>query len=253
MKHNYVVYKHTSPTGKVYIGITKQNPVKRWKKGYGYKDNARFFNAIKKYGWDNFTHEIIVDSISKEEAEAKEIELIAAYDSANRDKGYNIELGGFSNIQTEETRQKISDSVRAMWEDPERREKICGAMKNVKRSAEACENISVAQRKRFENPIERERISIRQKGQKRDEAAKAKTSESLKAYYSDPENKEKYRKSHEGINRKYHAKNVRCIETDEVFEAVIDAENKYKIDHRNIVAVCRGKRKKAGGFHWEYA
>lgn len=26
----YSVYKHTSPSGKVYIGITKQKPVKRW-------------------------------------------------------------------------------------------------------------------------------------------------------------------------------------------------------------------------------
>lgn len=27
---NYCVYLHTSPTNKYYVGITKQNPLKRW-------------------------------------------------------------------------------------------------------------------------------------------------------------------------------------------------------------------------------
>ena len=28
--NNFTVYKHTSPNGKVYIGITMQNPIRRW-------------------------------------------------------------------------------------------------------------------------------------------------------------------------------------------------------------------------------
>lgn len=33
----WVVYKHTFPNGKVYIGITGQEPYKRWKYGNGYE------------------------------------------------------------------------------------------------------------------------------------------------------------------------------------------------------------------------
>lgn len=33
----YVVYKHTCPNGKVYIGITSQKPEHRWKKGKTFK------------------------------------------------------------------------------------------------------------------------------------------------------------------------------------------------------------------------
>ena len=33
-ERNYIVYKHTSPSNKVYIGITKQKPYKRWKYGH---------------------------------------------------------------------------------------------------------------------------------------------------------------------------------------------------------------------------
>lgn len=76
---NYTVYIHTSPIGKVYIGITKMNPIRRWANGLGYKNCSHFFNAILKYGWDNIRHEILFTGLSKEEAEQKEIEFIRGF------------------------------------------------------------------------------------------------------------------------------------------------------------------------------
>ena len=56
---DYVVYKHTSPSGKVYIGITGQDIHRRWRNnGEGYRGQL-FYNAIKKYGWENISHEIL--------------------------------------------------------------------------------------------------------------------------------------------------------------------------------------------------
>lgn len=54
------VYKHTNLINqKVYIGITSRKPSSRWGlQGKGYKDQPKFFNAIEKYGWENFKHEI---------------------------------------------------------------------------------------------------------------------------------------------------------------------------------------------------
>lgn len=100
----YKVYKHILPkdiSGKqndmVYIGITcKKDPLDRWRNGLGYWQNKYFYNAIKKYGWDNFEHIILVDNLTKIEAENMEIDLICQYNSANRLYGYNIELGGNS-------------------------------------------------------------------------------------------------------------------------------------------------------------
>lgn len=34
---SYVVYKHISPSGRVYIGITKQKPEYRWNHGKNYR------------------------------------------------------------------------------------------------------------------------------------------------------------------------------------------------------------------------
>ena len=58
----YVVYKHVSPSGKLYIGITSQKPELRWNYGRNYKENPYFYNAIQKYGWDSFQHEILYDN-----------------------------------------------------------------------------------------------------------------------------------------------------------------------------------------------
>lgn len=91
---NYTVYRHRCPNGKVYVGVTKQNPKKRWKNGFGYQENKHFFNAIVKYGWDNIEHTIIVDGITEEQAYGVEKELIKHYKS-NYDKyGYNKSIGG---------------------------------------------------------------------------------------------------------------------------------------------------------------
>ena len=100
---SYCVYKHTCPNGKVYIGITSGNPLKRWANGKGY-ENQYFYRAILKYGWDNIKHEILYTDFSKEEACEKEIELIALYKSNQRECGYNVNDGGY--IQSEETEEK---------------------------------------------------------------------------------------------------------------------------------------------------
>lgn len=112
MADSYIVYKHTCPNGKVYIGITGKNPSVRWNNGNGYSQNTFFYRAIKKYGWQNIKHEILFDSLTKDEACKKEIELIAEYKSNQKEYGYNISSGGDSGnagvIASEETRQKMS-------------------------------------------------------------------------------------------------------------------------------------------------
>lgn len=89
----YCVYMHRFPNGKVYIGITKYSANHRWSNGNGYKRQF-VYKAIKKYGWENIEHIVLADHFSKEDAEKKEIELIAMYESTNPNKGYNVEGGG---------------------------------------------------------------------------------------------------------------------------------------------------------------
>lgn len=95
------LYKHTISKeitkysfDKHYIGITsRENPNDRWKDGFGYYGQI-FYSAIKKYGWDNFTHEILKENMSLSEALIAEQEAIKEYDSLVGHKGYNLSPGG---------------------------------------------------------------------------------------------------------------------------------------------------------------
>lgn len=249
---DYTVYKHTSPTGKVYIGITRQLPEVRWKRGAGYKNNSYFYNAIKRYGWDSFRHELLYTGLTESEACNIEERLIAEFKSAYRAYGYNIALGGNTTSPSDETKKKTSKSVKAVWDNPEYRNIVSDKMRGVKRSDESRKRISEAQKKRFEKESERSKVSERQKGSKRTEEAKRKTSESLKKYYSDQENIKELRKKRLETNRNIHARKIMCIDTGVLYEAAVDAEKETGIAHQNIIKVCQGNRKTAGGFRWAY-
>ena len=98
----WCIYKHTNKiNGKVYIGQTCQGTDGRWRNGKGYQsksNNSIFWNAIKKYGWNNFDHQIIENNIStQEEANNREIHWIYFYRSYVgfvNSNGYNMTLGG---------------------------------------------------------------------------------------------------------------------------------------------------------------
>jgi hypothetical protein len=93
-KDKYSIYLHINKVnGKMYVGITKNNPEKRWgNNGNQYKRQPKFYNAIQKYGWNNFEHEIFANNLIKEEACNMEIKLISKLNAI--DYGYNIALGG---------------------------------------------------------------------------------------------------------------------------------------------------------------
>lgn len=93
-EENYIVYVHTLPNDKVYVGITKRKPNERWQKGNGYKNNKHFYNAIQKYGWENIGHHILYADLTFEEACEREKELIALFQSNHPNYGYNIAKGG---------------------------------------------------------------------------------------------------------------------------------------------------------------
>lgn len=104
---------HTNKiNGKKYVGITsRENVNHRWQNGRGYKENTHFSNAIKKYGWDNFDHEILYTDLSVEEAKEIEKRLIKQWKTQDTEYGYNMTSGGDGTPDfhpSEETRRKLS-------------------------------------------------------------------------------------------------------------------------------------------------
>lgn len=108
----YYVYVHTNKiNGKKYVGVTSKKPEARWQNGNGYLKNKYFTRAIKKYGWnEGFTHEVVAEGLSVEDAYQMERDLIAKYDCINPN-GYNATSGGeIGKEYSEETRKKISEA-----------------------------------------------------------------------------------------------------------------------------------------------
>lgn len=84
----YLLYVHTVPNGKIYIGMTKDADM-RWKNGKGYNQHYEFFRDIEKYGWENIKHEIIDVFEDEETCHQQEILYIVMMNSENPEIGYN--------------------------------------------------------------------------------------------------------------------------------------------------------------------
>lgn len=92
----FMIYKLTSPDGKVYIGCTSHAKLEHrfGFRGEGYRGQPYIWPAIQKFGWENFKHEAIATAESREEASELERYYINKYDSTNLEKGYNKRPGG---------------------------------------------------------------------------------------------------------------------------------------------------------------
>lgn len=98
----YSVYIHTNKVnGKKYCGMTNNLERRFRNSGIEYRPYEKdkrtsrpFWNAIVKYGWENFETEIIYTNLSQEEAWEKEKEIIKKLDLTNPSNGYNISEGG---------------------------------------------------------------------------------------------------------------------------------------------------------------
>ncbi len=242
-----IIYKITNKiNGKVYIGQTIRPLQYRWKQHCNNKSNCyALHNAIVKYGKENFTIEQIDIAIDRNELDLKEIFWIKFYDSMNPNKGYNLTSGGGHCEFSEESRNKMSDARKGHWSG----ENNPNYGKPL--SEEHRRKISEAKKGKHHSEESRNKISEACKGRIVSEETKRKLSELNKGKTLSEETKRKLSEAHKG--GKYpQARKVMCIETGEIFDYIKLTTRKYKISDSSISSCCKGKRKTAGGYHWEY-
>ena len=115
---SYLVYKLTNKiNNKVYIGFTSKSLKKRFEKHIRdskYGRNTYLSNAIRKYGIENFSKEVLFKTESLIEVKNLEINYIKKYNSFYLgENGYNMTLGGEGTLNHNhsiETRKKMSKS-----------------------------------------------------------------------------------------------------------------------------------------------
>ena len=161
------LYCHTHiVTGRRYIGLTKKTMLQRWnnhvlnahkKAGRGCR---HFWAAIRKYGKDAFSHEILEVCSSLEVANLAEECWIEFYDTRNPEKGFNLTRGG----------AHTPHSIKNPWDRPEYREK---AMK--------------ASQERWKDPIYRANVDAGYRAAIQTQEFKIAHSQSIKDKWEEPD------------------------------------------------------------------
>lgn len=233
----YLIYRHSNKiNGGVYIGQTCCiTPIKRWgANGEGYKKCPYFYRAIKKYGWNNFEHDILFESFTADEIDAKEQWWISYYRSIPNQIVYNLDSGGSINkTHSKETKQKISDSLKGHKQSQEVKEKISKANKG-KLSGKNNPNYG-----KHHSAETRKKIASAHKGKLHTEEVKKKFSEMRQG--------------------EKHPRALAVLQYDldgnfiKKWDYIRQASNELNIDHSNISGCCNGKYKTAYGYVWRYA
>lgn len=137
-----LIYKVTNLVNqKVYIGQTintldvRKAQHQRDCNRINYVDNY-FHNALRKYGFESFTWEVLEECDDLDVLNLLEVKYIQEYDSTNKTKGYNLKSGGLNGGKcTEVTKLKIGASSKEKWKNPEIAERM---LNGLRKGTETC-------------------------------------------------------------------------------------------------------------------
>jgi group I intron endonuclease len=244
----YVIYLITNLiNNKKYVGQTLQGrEERRWQEHsiFCINENKPLYNALKKYGAENFEFKVIETNISEELIDEREKYYIKYYNTFYLNgQGYNMTEGGqgiHGYVHTDETRSRIKESNLTTWqrikeEEPERYARLCLnrslAIKGKPKSAEHRAALSkiASQRTGEKNPFFGKHFSDESKEKQREnwrnkcepiKAFSAQTGQLYKKYYT-------------------------------AMDAVRDLNLQSKANSR-IITICKEQKGIGYGFIWRY-
>lgn len=122
--NTFKVYKITNKiNGKIYVGVTSKTIEKRFKehcKHRKHRPDLCLYQAMNKYGVENFEIALVTETYTEEDMWILEIENIFFHQSFyGTNLGYNMTFGG-ENYQmpfTSERREKISKTLKLFYEN----------------------------------------------------------------------------------------------------------------------------------------
>ena len=222
----HIIYKLWNEVNdKLYIGQTTDLS-KRARNGRGYSGCSHLYHAIQQYGWDVFHYEVLAECESQEEANTLEIYYISFYDTTNSNKGYNLSSGGAVKTTNIETKEKISKSVKQLWQNPS----------YATKTKEGNKKSWTSERR------DKQREQIQKMRDSTDFQNKAQ--EGFKKWYNGLSKEEQDTLTEKRTVRK--RKKVICLTTGEIFNSMREACDKYHLDGGSLTKACQGKLKHTG-------
>lgn len=236
------IYKIINPKGKVYIGQSN-NIEHRWEM-YGRlacKKQAKLYNSLVKYGWENHKKEII-EECNSDQLNKREIYWGEKFNVLNKN-GLNLKLGNGRGVCSEETKQKMKISATGReWKD-ETKIKFKLSKTNHPMYNDDWRN-KIREANKGRKILWADKISNASKGKEgkfTNKSHSIETKQKMSEY-----RKEKYINSH-----KYKPILQYDLEGNLIKEwrSIAEAKEEFKGD---ISACVRGKQKTAYGFKWKY-
>jgi group I intron endonuclease len=227
-----IIYKITNKiNSKVYIGQTVQSLEKRWRQHCCKKKHSILYQAIQKYGKENFKVEEIDGANSLSELNYLEEHYIHI-NNCIASNGYNILPGGRNSLHTEETKTKM------------RKPKDFGDRTDFSYRKHSEETKKKLRDMKINNPLEfteehRRKISENNKGKKHSDESKNKISLSkLRHTY----NKGRKYSKRNSASIKIIAINVITKEKI-IFNSILDASKFLLINTGSISNILSGRGK----------
>jgi hypothetical protein len=215
----WTVYCHTHiESDRRYVGLTKYTMMHRWNQHCAQakrSDDGRsyFQNAIRKYGKDAFSHEILETCETLEAANLAEERWVAELGTRDQKKGFNLSPGGNhvpckpgrknpwddpvfreknvsavrASVLRPEVKATRSRNSRRLWSDPSFRKKVTAAVVDSIRTPEIRKKISQGLTGRKLPPETLKKMSEANLGKVHSPEHLAKMSASAKRKWEDPD------------------------------------------------------------------
>lgn len=222
----YLLYSKRK-NNKLYIGQSVDLDG-RWSKHKSELNRCVHFNPYLQEDWNidgQMAFEFkILELCSKEELDEKEQFYIEKYNSMNHNIGYNLQSGGHYNVVLcEESREQQKAALKESYENnPE--------LKAARKEAAL---------KQWSDPDIKAKILGKNNG--------------MYGHKHTVEAKEKMRQARlNTISKKRDKRPVLCVELNKIYENATIAMKSLGFKYINILEVCYGNRKTAGGYHWQF-
>jgi hypothetical protein len=232
MNPKWTVYRHIhNESGRSYVGLTKHTMMHRWNQHVAQAQNSKngrwhFPNAVRKYGPQAFSHEVLQVCFSLEEANDAEQFWIYTYDTRNPLRGFNLNNGGWykpnlapknpwdnpeyrakclprliKNNTDPRVRAQNKIKMQNIWKTPGFKEKYSLRFKGLPLKPEHCAKLSQAGKGKVLSLKIREKLSNAQKGKPRNPESIAKSAASRKGKVYNPEHLAKIQSANKGKKR----------------------------------------------------
>ena len=139
-------------TGKRYVGqsinIRSRIYTHKSEASKGTETSSLLYNSIRKYGWENFSCEIL-EKVDTKKLDEREIYWIKFYDTVNI--GYNLDEGGFHRLHSDERKKRIALSKIGFKHSEKTKRLISESIKGTKQSVEHIEKRKLSRKNTLSN------------------------------------------------------------------------------------------------------